>query len=241
MRLALTVPNTLIYIRNGLKLDGGDSVSLGASTMQPLILSLDGNIGAGKTTLLEKIRADMPDVEVVLEPVGEWLALHDDTGKSLLELFYEDKRRWAYTFQNCALITRINTIKKAMATTTKTVIITERSVLTDRYVFAEMLRASGDLDELDWSLYMKWYDLFASETPISGIIYMTTDVATSAERIAIRARAGEGQVSTEYLTALDTQHQKWLSDTCLPVCHIGSQDDAIACVKTFISSLSIPV
>ena len=209
----------------------------GTRTMQPMIISLDGNIGAGKTTLLEKIRVAMPDVEVILEPVGEWLALHNDTGQSLLELFYEDKRRWAYTFQNCALITRIHTIKKAMASTTKKVIITERSVLTDRYVFAEMLRASGEMDGLDWSLYLKWYDMFARDMPITGIIYMTTDVPTSAERIAQRARVGEGQVSTEYLAALDVQHQKWLCETTLPVCHIGSQDDAITRVRNFVDSL----
>ena len=211
---------------------------LGTRTMQPLILSLDGNIGAGKTTLLEAIRVAIPDIEVILEPVGEWLALHNDKGRSLLELFYEDKRRWAYTFQNCALITRIHTIKKAMTSTTKKVIITERSVLTDRYVFAEMLRTSGEMDGLDWSLYLKWYDMFARDMPIAGIIYLTTDVATSAERIAARARAGEGQVSTEYLTALDTQHQKWLRETTLPVCLIGSQDDAITCVRNFVDSLT---
>jgi deoxyadenosine/deoxycytidine kinase len=38
-------------------------------------------------------------VDWVEEPVAEWLTLKNAEGKSLLALFYEDKRRWAYSFQ----------------------------------------------------------------------------------------------------------------------------------------------
>ena len=118
-------------------------------TPQPIIISLDGNIGAGKSTLLEEIRKSCPDYECVVEPVGEWLTLKNGDGKSLLELFYEDKTRWAYSFQNCAILTRIKALREAIRDAKKRIIITERSVLTDRYVFAEMLRDSGDLNLLE--------------------------------------------------------------------------------------------
>jgi deoxyadenosine/deoxycytidine kinase len=65
--------------------------------MTPIIISLDGNIGAGKSTLLAEIRNKLHDVHIVDEPVGQWTALKNAEGKNLLELFYEDKRRWAYT------------------------------------------------------------------------------------------------------------------------------------------------
>ena len=84
-----------------------------------MVISLDGNIGAGKSTLLEAIRSGLPEVEVVVEPVGEWTRLKNAEGKSLLELFYEDKRRWAYTFQNCAILTRLRSLKAVLRTTTK--------------------------------------------------------------------------------------------------------------------------
>lgn len=125
----------------------------------PIIISLDGNIGAGKSTLLEEIRKACPDYECVVEPVGEWTSLCNTDGKSLLQMFYEDKKRWAYTFQNCAILTRIKALREAIRDAKKKIIITERSVLTDRYVFAEMLRDSGDLNGLEWTLYTKWYDL----------------------------------------------------------------------------------
>jgi deoxycitidine kinase/deoxyguanosine kinase len=203
-----------------------------------IVISLDGNIGAGKTTLLNALRLAMPDVEVVLEPVGEWLALKGADGRSLLELFYEDKQRWAYTFQNCAILTRLRTLQTALTSTKKRVVITERSVLTDRFVFAEMLRASGDINEIEWQLYMQWYDTFATGLPMSGIIYITTDVATSASRIVGRAREGE-TIPMDYLEALEHQHEKWLVTTELPVIRVStdSMDNAIAEIGNFVGAL----
>ncbi len=66
--------------------------------MEPIIISLDGNIGAGKSTLLNAIRERISEINYVDEPVGQWTVLKNTEGKNLLELFYEDKKRWAYTF-----------------------------------------------------------------------------------------------------------------------------------------------
>ena len=214
----------------------------GTMTHIPLIVSVDSLIGSGKTTLLTALKEALPDVEVVLEPVGAWMTLKNAEGKSLLELFYEDKRRWAYTFQNCAIPTRLRTIKDAIATTKKRIILTERSVLTDRFVFAEMLRSSGDIDELEWQLYMNWFDTFAADLPIRGVVYLTTGVSTSAERIGRRGRRGEEHIPLDYLSALDAQHKKWITDTELPVLRIStepgqSQDANIAAVREFVNGL----
>ena len=192
------------------------------------IYSVDGNIGAGKTTFLEAIRTAIPEgtvetnkIHIVLEPIGEWLRLKHSDGRSLLELFYADKKRWAYTFQNCAILTRLNATLEALKTLpADAIVLTERSVLTDRYVFAEMLRTSGDLDSLEWELYCKWFDAFASSLPIEGIIYLSTDLGTAAQRITKRARLGEELVTFDYLIELDTQHRSWLKSTKLPVLEI---------------------
>jgi deoxyguanosine kinase len=207
-----------------------------------IIISLDGNIGAGKTTLLEILQREFPEVEVVVEPVGEWMTLKNEQGKSLLELFYEDKRRWSYTFQNCAILTRLRGIREAMKKTTKRVIITERSVLTDRYVFAEMLRDSKEIDALEWQLYLNWFNTFAADLPHRGIIYLTTGVGTSAGRIVKRGRQGEDHIPLDYLSALDAQHQKWVSGTDLSVLQISTEEGVNAAeniqqIRTFVDSL----
>lgn len=207
----------------------------------PIVISLDGNIGAGKSTLLEALRLALPDVKIVLEPVDIWSSFKDADGKSLLELFYEDKRRWAYTFQNFALLTRAKALAEAVAHTKKTVIITERSPLTDRFVFAEMLRDSGDLSEMEWKLYLGWYDSFTKNIPISGIIYLATDVERSVEHIIRRGRAGEEDMSLEYLRLLDYQHKLWLDSTTLPVIRINVAEGGappVAEIKAFITRLA---
>ena len=193
------------------------------------IVSLDGNIGAGKTTLLAKIRKNFPNLlYVVDEPVDTWTALKDGEGKSLLEHFYEDKKRWAYTFQNAAILSRLRVLKEALAKARPgQVIITERSVLTDRFVFAEMLRLKGDIDPLEWSLYQMWYDTFATDLPMAGILYITTDVKTSSERIKVRNRTGEAEIPDAYLQDLERQHEAWLSSTKLPVQRISTEEDDV--------------
>jgi deoxyadenosine/deoxycytidine kinase len=215
--------------------------------MSHLILSLDGNIGAGKSTLLAEIRKALPDLHVVDEPVGQWTALHNAAGKNLLELFYEDKKRWAYTFQNCAILTRLKNIQEAVQRLDRSVkgphiILTERSVLTDKYVFAEMLRDAGDMDPLEWELYDTWFSIFSKQHPVHGIIYLSTSSATSKDRIQIRNRQGEDRIHLDYLDALDHQHKKWIENTTIPVLTLSTEpgcsvEENLQAIREFIKGL----
>ena len=198
--------------------------------MSHIIISLDGNIGAGKSTLLQEIRNKLHDVHIVDEPVSQWSALKNAKGKSLLELFYEDKNRWSYTFQNCALLTRLKNIQKAVENIDTTisspqVIITERSVLTDKHVFAEMLYDAGNIDPLEWELYESWFNVFGKKYPVRAIIYVSTSSGTSKERINTRNRTGEESIDLEYLDALDRQHKKWIKNTNIPVLTLSTEAD----------------
>lgn len=199
--------------------------------MPHIIISLDGNIGAGKSTLLAEIRKSIPELCIVDEPVGQWTALKNGNGTNLLELFYEDKKRWAYTFQNCAILTRLKNIKEAVESLDANgkgsqVIITERSVLTDKYVFAQMLRDSGDMDPLEWELYDSWFTIFSKQHQVNGIIYLSTSSTTSKERIHIRNRQGEDRIQLDYLDALDRQHKQWIESTDIPVLTLSTEPNA---------------
>jgi len=215
--------------------------------MSHIIISLDGNIGAGKSTLLAEIRKSIPELRVVDEPVGQWTALKNNTGKNLLELFYEDKKRWAYTFQNCAILTRLKNIKEAVEDLDANgkgpqVILTERSVLTDKYVFAQMLRDSGDIDDLEWELYDSWFSIFSKQHQVNGIIYLSTSSTTSKDRIHIRNRQGEDRIQLDYLDALDRQHKQWIESTDIPVLTLSTEPGAslennIQNIRDFIQQL----
>lgn len=195
--------------------------------MPPIVISVDGNIGAGKSTLLEVIRLAHPEWFVLSEPVSSWTAFTDESGTNLLELFYSDRKRWSYTFQNCALLTRIRSLNRALEDMpSDAVCLTERTVLTDRYVFADMLRQSGDLNKLEWDMYCAWFDEYAKRLSIRGVIYVTTSADTSQHRIRCRNRAGEDKIEHSYLDALHEQHEKWLSAFELPVLRISTELDA---------------
>jgi deoxyadenosine/deoxycytidine kinase len=215
--------------------------------MSHIIISLDGNIGAGKSTLLAEIRNKLHDVHIVDEPVGQWTALKNAEGKNLLELFYEDKKRWAYTFQNCAILTRLKNIQDAVENLDSTmkgpqIIITERSVLTDKHVFAEMLHESGDIDPLEWELYESWFNIFGKKYPVRGIVYVSTSSNTSKDRIKIRNRQGEDRIGIDYLDALDAQHKKWVENTNIPVLTLSTEagvsvEKNIEEIKSFIEKM----
>ena len=197
--------------------------------MSPILISLDGNIGAGKSTLLEALVELLPEITVVQEPVADWVTLRNQSGKNLLELFYEDTARWCYTFQNCAILTRLmhtmDILKSWMPAEGKLpVVVTERSVLTDRYVFAEMLHREGKLDDLEWNLYLKWYNHFAKDLPVKGIIHITTSAETSKERIQKRGRSGEEKIPMEYLEHLHAQHNRWIENAHLPVLELSTEN-----------------
>ena len=172
------------------------------------VISLDGNIGAGKTTLLKKLK-NIPGVYVIEEPVGVWEQFNVN-GKNILQHFYEDQSRWAYTFQNAAILTRIIHINNAIKENPGyNLYITERSVLTDKFVFAKMLHKDKIIDDMEMQLYNMWFDNFGT-MDVAGILWLTTDVQTCVERIKIRGRPGEENISQEYLEHLDKAHHEWL-------------------------------
>ena len=56
-----------------------------------------------------------------------------------------------------AYISRLAILKKAVDENPGAIIVTERSLYTDRYVFAKMLYDSGNIEEVDYLIYMKWF------------------------------------------------------------------------------------
>jgi len=193
-----------------------------------VLITIEGNIGGGKSTMIQYIRTKYPEIQIIDEPVEEWMGLKND-GKSLLEHFYEDQTRWSYTFQNAAFITRYLSAFKALNEPIEkdTVYISERGILTDRYVFAQMLRDTGFLNDIEWNLYLKWFHHFEKMIPIQGIVYITTESGECQNRIKIRNRTGEDHIPLDYLQKLDQYHARWLSSTDKPVLFVPSDADRI--------------
>lgn len=171
---------------------------------------LEGNIGSGKSTLLKAVGQYL-NVDVVPEPTFKWQ--HDHKTGNILELFYKDTSRWAYTFQSYAFITRMQAIIEHQAAyPDKEAQILERSVYCDRYCFAKNCYESGFMNGLEWKVYSDWFAwLIEQYSPLpKGFIYLRTSPEVALTRLKKRHRFEEGSIALDYLQSLHRKHEEWL-------------------------------
>ena len=171
---------------------------------------LEGNIGAGKSTLLKILKNNI-DFEAIPEPTTKWQKINNDD--NLLDLFYKDTKRWAYTFQSYAFISRIQaTIEHQQNNPDKQNFVLERSVYCDRFCFAKNCFERGTMTELEWQIYKDWFSWLAeSQIPQpTGFIYLRAEPEICMQRLQKRNRSEETGIAFEYLSSLHKKHEDWL-------------------------------
>lgn len=177
-------------------------------------------------------RSPMEKFHFVDEPVSEWMNIRDETqeNKNILELFYGDKDKYSFVFQTTAYITRLQNLKKVIDDIitnrkksienkscsdineihVKHVIISERSLETDKNVFAKMLHDDGHINEIEYTSYNYWFANFIANYGTHRIIYLQVDPEISYERTKNRNRSGEEAIPLEYLARCHSYHEEWI-------------------------------
>lgn len=177
------------------------------------IYSVEGNIGSGKSTLLRIMRekyADNDKFVFLQEPVSIWETITDKAGENIISKFYKDQEKYSFAFQMMAYISRLHLIRKTVKEHPHATIICERSIFTDRNVFAKMLHDDGKIEDVEYAIYLKWFDEFIEDIPITGLIYVKADPEKSHERVLKRAREGEA-IPLEYLENCHKYHEEWIT------------------------------
>ena len=218
-----------------------------------IIISIEGNIGSGKSTLLKQLKKSLPDrifhkkIIFLQEPVKDWEKIKNEEGKTIIEKFYGNKRDWGFSFQMMAYISRLKSIKDIIKKHGSNIIIlSERSLWTDKNVFAKMLYDSNDINTINYQIYNKWFDEFVEEYPLSGIIYVNTLPSISYDRVTNRCRKGENNISMNYLETCHNYHNNWIIKSKKPQLEIdGNGENTIKIsnkclndIKDFIEKLS---
>jgi len=196
------------------------------------IISIEGNIGSGKSTLLANLQKHFKNNHNVIflkEPVDEWSEIKDENGITILEKFYADQEKYSFSFQIMAYISRLKILKNVIKNcrdeastvlcdqpnTEKSIyyIITERSLFTDKMVFAKMLYESGKIELINYHIYLNWFNTFVDDYKVNKVIYVKATPDVCYERIKKRHRDGENNISLEYLTTCHRYHENMLDKT----------------------------
>jgi deoxyadenosine/deoxycytidine kinase len=188
------------------------------------IISIEGNIGSGKSTLLSNLREHFKENDNVVflkEPVDEWEKIKDKDGITILEKFYADQEKYSFPFQMMAYVSRIKVLRDTLRKKIEKnrisnkenqhfIIITERSLHTDKMVFAKMLYDTGKIEYINYQIYLNWFDTFSSEFPVHKVVYVKTSPKKCYERISKRSREGEENIPLSYLESCSFYHDNML-------------------------------
>ena len=183
--------------------------------MAAKVISIEGNIGSGKSTLLSHLKQSLsaenvPQIIFLQEPVDEWENIKDEQGNTMIQKFYGDQTKYSFSFQMMAYISRLALLKKSIEENPNAIVITERSLFTDKFVFAKMLYDSKKMESVEYQIYLKWFDNFVNDFPINCTIYVKTDPDMCHARIARRSRSGESTISLDYLNDCHKYHESMM-------------------------------
>lgn len=165
------------------------------------MIIIEGQIGVGKTTMGEILQNDLG--------ISLYRELTQDATLRLLDRFYADKKRWAFTLQVHFLNERFRMIKQIFRAGGGAL---DRSIFGDR-IFAEMLHHDGEMTDEEFVTYSTLLDnmLEHAQDP-TLLIYLDCSVNTALERIKKRNRGLESTIPRDYLEHLNSRYLRWYEE-----------------------------
>lgn len=167
----------------------------------PRYIAIAGNIGSGKTTLAK-----------LLNKHFGWKVYLEDVSKNpYLVDFYEDMGRWAFPLQIYFLNQRFKQIKEIM--NQNGIVVQDRTVYEDAYVFVPTLYEMGYLSEKEYSTY---YELFQTMVefikPPDLLVYLKAQPETLVNNILKRQRSFEINIRLQYIKRLNEKYENWIKN-----------------------------
>ena len=179
------------------------------------LFSIDGNIGAGKSTLIKKLEKEIKNinsfpVKFLSEPVDLWSSIRNTVfDKNILELFYSDQIKYGFQFQILVLTSLVKQINNFKRTNKDCILISERSLFTSMFVFAEMLHDDNKLTKIEYDILKMLFEQLSYDIELCGIIYLDTPAEVCHERILKRGRSGE-IIDIDYLVKVENYYKKFI-------------------------------
>jgi deoxyadenosine/deoxycytidine kinase len=177
-------------------------------------IAIAGNIGVGKSTLTAMLAQQLK-----WEPFYE--AVEDNP---YLADFYQDMRQWSFHSQIFFLSRRLRHHRALLDHPGS--VVQDRSVYEDAEVFARNLYRQDNMGERDYKSYRELYEVLTMFLPSPDlVVYLRASVPTLQQRIALRGREFEREISAQYLAQLNELYEEWTANfTLCPVLTIPADD-----------------
>lgn len=190
---------------------------MSGTAVERRIIAIEGQIGAGKTTLGTFLcnRLGIPLYAELANP---------QTGV-LLDRFYTEMSRWAFTAQAHFLVLRAGQNEALLRTGAG---ILDRSIYGDR-LFADVLYQDGHMTVEEYSTYCDLFELVKSRAASPSVmVYLDCDTRTALERIRRRNRPSETHIGAEYLDRLHDRYLAWFERYDVsPKIFIPAEDESL--------------
>lgn len=176
-----------------------------------LYITIEGPIAVGKTTLARLIRNEF-QAELLLEVFEENPFLSD---------FYADREKYAFQTQIFFLLSRYHQQHKVVGR------ILRDSPLVSDYAFAkDRLFAHLNLRNDELATYDRLHSALAENVILPDLmVYLRAETQTLMDRIAIRDRSYERQMSRRYIDDLRKTYEEFFREyTETPLLAVGTDD-----------------
>ena len=161
-------------------------------------IAIEGNIGAGKTSL-SKMMSDEFNAKKVLERFAD---------NPFLPKFYEDKERFAFPLEMSFLADRYQQLSDDLAQLD----LFKNFVISDYYIFKSLIFAQITLQNDEYLLYRKMFDLMYKEiTKPDLYVYLYQNTNRLLENIKKRGRDYEQNIEVGYLQKIQDGYKNFIS------------------------------
>ena len=75
-----------------------------------------------------------------------------------------------------------------------------------------MLYDDNKIEEIEYSIYLRWFNEFIQDQPKTNFIYIKTTPDICLKRINHRDRIGEENIPLSYLVNCDKYHEDWFKN-----------------------------
>ncbi|GAA0717436.1 2-amino-4-hydroxy-6-hydroxymethyldihydropteridine diphosphokinase [Aquimarina litoralis] len=160
-------------------------------------LTVEGNIGAGKTSLAHMISKEF-NAKLVLERFAD---------NPFLPKFYEDMERYAFPLEMSFLADRYQRLQDDIGQLD----LFKDFVVSDYDVFKSLIFAQVTLQEDEYKLYKKVFDIMYRDLPKPGLyVYLYQNTERLLENIKKRGRDYEQKIPAEYLNKINQGYLRFI-------------------------------